>query len=408
MSDFFDIANLEQFCQEHPDSIAFAFLASRYLEAGDAAKAREVAQSGLARHPDYAFGHYILGLTHQQLQEPDKAREHLQRSVAFNDKNPQAWKRISELAGQSEAPREAREATLQYFLMDSFSKDAVQRFQREDMLQFDQFDADDSEAAAEAAENEREIDSLFEDDNTDNEDIDISSKVEAVFKETLGDITMGTERSEAERATAEEEDSAAADAFEHIPEGDDDDATRTDVAEADDSPESLDFGRIDEKDIPEPDDNADLEEFFEKYDAGDDEDPDLSGPDLPEDTTDADDGEDDLDAFSSVVNEIIAEKERTAPPMPDSPADEAAEPPAVEPETDSATEAPPADSDEVEPQRTRFGKPPILSPTLGEIYIAQGRFEEAIEVFEQLLEKDPENHRFQKKIQDIRQMLERR
>ncbi|MEL6824133.1 MAG: tetratricopeptide repeat protein, partial [Calditrichota bacterium] len=56
---------------------------------------------------------------------------------------------------------------------------------------------------------------------------------------------------------------------------------------------------------------------------------------------------------------------------------------------------------------TRFGRPPILSPTLGEIYIAQGRFEEAIEVFQQLLEKDPGNQRFQKKIADIQAMLDK-
>jgi tetratricopeptide (TPR) repeat protein len=55
--------------------------------------------------------------------------------------------------------------------------------------------------------------------------------------------------------------------------------------------------------------------------------------------------------------------------------------------------------------KTKFEKPPILSPTLGEIYIAQGRFEEAIDVFNQLLDKDPENTRFKRKIDDLQKIM---
>jgi pentatricopeptide repeat protein len=53
----------------------------------------------------------------------------------------------------------------------------------------------------------------------------------------------------------------------------------------------------------------------------------------------------------------------------------------------------------------KVNKPPILSPTLGEIYIAQGRFEEAIEVFKQLLQKDSQNTRFRRKIDDLQKIL---
>ena len=59
-------------------------------------------------------------------------------------------------------------------------------------------------------------------------------------------------------------------------------------------------------------------------------------------------------------------------------------------------------------ETAKFGRPPILSPTLGEIYIAQGRFEEAIDVFRQLLEKDPESARFKRKIQDLEIILQKR
>jgi tetratricopeptide (TPR) repeat protein len=60
------------------------------------------------------------------------------------------------------------------------------------------------------------------------------------------------------------------------------------------------------------------------------------------------------------------------------------------------------DSDET---NAKFSRPPILSPTLGEIYIAQGRFEEAVSVFQQLLAKDPQNSRYQRKIDDLKKII---
>jgi tetratricopeptide (TPR) repeat protein len=50
----------------------------------------------------------------------------------------------------------------------------------------------------------------------------------------------------------------------------------------------------------------------------------------------------------------------------------------------------------------------LLSPTLGEIYIAQERFEEAIEVFRKLLEKEPNNSRYKRKIEDLQQIIEKK
>jgi len=63
--------------------------------------------------------------------------------------------------------------------------------------------------------------------------------------------------------------------------------------------------------------------------------------------------------------------------------------------------------DEAKEETTHFGRPPILSPTLGEIYIAQGRFEEAIDIFRQLLDKDPENSRYRRKIADLEEILKK-
>ncbi len=48
----------------------------------------------------------------------------------------------------------------------------------------------------------------------------------------------------------------------------------------------------------------------------------------------------------------------------------------------------------------------IVSPTLGEIYAAQGEYAKAIKVYEVLLEKDPNEKKYQKKLDELRQRLE--
>jgi tetratricopeptide (TPR) repeat protein len=50
-------------------------------------------------------------------------------------------------------------------------------------------------------------------------------------------------------------------------------------------------------------------------------------------------------------------------------------------------------------------KSAIVSPTLGEIYLAQGQFAEAKEIFVQLLANDPENPKLQRKLSDIEALL---
>jgi tetratricopeptide (TPR) repeat protein len=48
---------------------------------------------------------------------------------------------------------------------------------------------------------------------------------------------------------------------------------------------------------------------------------------------------------------------------------------------------------------------PILSPTLGEIHMVQGRFQEARKIFEKILEKEPDNEKLKRKIRDIDDIL---
>ncbi len=52
-----------------------------------------------------------------------------------------------------------------------------------------------------------------------------------------------------------------------------------------------------------------------------------------------------------------------------------------------------------------LNNPSLLTPTFGEILIAQHKFEDALKVFRALIKKDPENPRFQKKIEFLNKLV---
>ncbi|MCB0277163.1 MAG: tetratricopeptide repeat protein [Calditrichaeota bacterium] len=446
MSTFFELSNLHRFCQNNPHSIAFAFLASRLLEEDQVEEALQVAERGISHHPTYAFGHYVLGVCHHRMNDFAKAKSHLEKSVAYNDKNPQAWKLMGEINEKLDLPLVAGECNLQYYLLDSFTRDAVLRFQKEDTVQFNEYESDDSlqfdnpfivdeeNALPPGPDREASIEDLFSGDDSITGGTDISQRVEAVFKETLGDISHDLDEEEPTMDNAgggvgntlemvnfleddltDDHGGDGDDFTEDLGEDEDGEAT-FDNAGGEESLEGLDmldFSQLEENEIPDPQDDGDetslnLDNFFNEYgnpsqaeakQSGETEAEDLGGLNFDDSMADGEEhfslGNDvDVDPsmdFSSMVEGIIAEQEedKTATDM------------------EMNFSAPEPEQPDKDDQTANFGRPPILSPTLGEIYIAQGRFEEAIEVFKQLLEKDPGNQRFQKKISDIQGMLAR-
>lgn len=439
MDNFMEINNLEAFFSENPDSLVFAILGSRYIEQGLFDRALAVTRKGMEKHPTYAFGHYVLGLCYYHLNDVAKAKTHLQLSVAYDDKNPGAWKILTEINASLDSAKEAEESKLKYYLLDSYNEDAVEQFQKEDLFNFSEFEAgqnqtmeddlpedvfpiDEQDAEGRFEDEEHSIDELFEENLKQEEEIDISQKVEEVFKETLGDMSIDIERKERPLVDADEEEEEA--------------QPEMITPEETDESRSKDPQNLTDKEI-----DLALEEFFSEHD----QDPfktdkKKSSPDHEETPFDEEDtydsfaepqedaptvSEEDFFDFDSVVDEFISEhQEDTEQPAAK------VEPPAAMSEEESETEpdiepsaiAETLDLPEISDMRSandqparrsreerasQFTRPPILSPTLGEIYIAQGRFREAIEVFAQLLDKDPSNQRFRKKIKDIQGMLDK-
>lgn len=90
-----------------------------------------------------------------------------------------------------------------------------------------------------------------------------------------------------------------------------------------------------------------------------------------------------------------------APPAREAPAGEA--PSQIEPEPESANSNGEQPSFE---ESTGFEREKIVTPTLGEIYAAQGQYAKAINVFELLLKKEPSNANYQKKVSFLKKKME--
>ncbi len=449
MNSFFEQNNLEKFYADHPDSIIFAFLAAKYIEAGMTQKARSIAEEGVRKHPFYAFGQYILGLCHYRLDDLNKAKTYLELSLANDVKNLQAWRLLGDINEELELGQSARDSSLQYYLLDPFNKDAAEAFQQSEMMQLNEFESmqlegefpGDTGDFSDYQQPEASLEDLFEVEMDETEELDISQKVDEVFKETLGDISIDREEASETRF---EEDTPTVDDFENIDLYDEEDENHQlpqfdppeetsplEVEAAESLPEESKEDDFEEIDIV-----SELDDFFSEYEIeelGDEKEEEVESDDMnfgnilfseskPENEDKPKESDVDLLDYSSMVEEIIADDAEEPGNKTESPAaeDETEFPYSYEPDEEFPGETPETQETEAEPgfepsqpslpsseKTTRFGRPPILSPTLGEIYISQGRFEEAIDVFQQLLEKDPENTRFQKKIKDVRSMLDK-
>jgi len=493
MTQFFDFDNLSKFYEKNKNSIAFAYLAARLIEKEEYQEAIDLCRQGVQSHPQYAFGHYIVGMAYYHLKNYNEAKKELEFSLAYDAATPRGWEVLSTVNEILNLSDDANDSNLNSYLYDVFNEEAVNNFV---------IDTKEGEMPApESSESsEPELDILDSDQELTDKDIDdlISTTTEKEdkgddFLKTLDDIFIEKEK----KATdAEPELPAEPEEMETLGESDDIDLKdiaekKDDIVTAEEFTSAIDsfFSEYEEKgkgegkeekkeeQPAEPDDTfptsdeeipsekveEDIEEGFEELK---DEDFDLDqeteqetstpqfGPvfEVPEqdETTSGesvdeapDESESELMDFSSVVSDIIEEEEKESTPetetlsepedlsteeisLEEKDAEDDETPIEQEEKTSNKKSIPTPDIHELDQQvelkkesgetgadagtkeTMKFGRPPILSPTLGEIYIAQGRFEEAIDVFRQLLEKDPDSARFKRKIQDLEAILKKK
>lgn len=376
MNQFLEISNLEKLYTQNPQSIIFAFLASRHLDQGDLESALSICEKGVQKHPEYPFGHFVLGLCHYHLNDYARAKKHLEIATALDDKNPRAWKLLGEINEKLDLTMLAEECYQQYYLLDSFNPDAMEKYQKEEMIDFGLFSKDNEsdllvgekmnfDMDKDAVEQGKESGRLFEDQlpGEDEEESFMDAGEEHEEKEKPGRSSDIVE----EEGPSLSEDNLAEDKS----------SLREDNLQEDMSEHRTEAFEIE----PDKEVSHGEETQFEERGSGEARDSIASEEEAGGEDADRDESEELLD-FRSVVKDIISE---TEPGDREIGGESAAEENEEWDETD---------------------RPPIVTPTVGEIYIAQGRFEEAVNVFHQLLREDPENQRYQRKVNYLKQIIE--
>ena len=395
MHEFLEISSLEKHFSEYPGSIIFAFLAFRNLEQGNTEKALAICENGVKRHPEYPFGHFVLGLCHYHLKDYSKAKTHLEISTAFDDKNPQAWKLLGEINEHLDLPIQADECNLKYYLLDSFNPDALEKYQKGEIIDFDVFKKQDEYDFAPPEKSAAE-----------------PQKVNEILEEKPEPIPPSEPVEEDKPSPSSEPVEEGRQSSISMKRDDFMEKMTRDISEFDEDNSFEAFSETIDIDQPEGRQDETIEdsnEFVPEPELSKPVDEEPSELNLDEEIrrgfedTGSEVSEELLD-FRSVVKDIISENDEES----DGSVEEKSAPrKKVKREEVVPKSALPEEEEEEEVQVSNLGRPPILTPTIGEIYIAQGRFKEAIDVFEQLLDKEPDNQRFQKKIKDIRSIIEK-
>ncbi|OPX35680.1 hypothetical protein B1H10_00730 [candidate division KSB1 bacterium 4484_188] len=462
MIEFTSLENLEKFFNTHPDSIVFAHLALRLMEEGNLERAQEICQEGLEKHPTFIFGHYVLALLKYRQKNFSEAKREFEFVLAHDPANPRAWNLLTEINESMNLAVMTQDSNLNYFLSDCFNSRAAEKYFTEDVVSMitpkDEILKDEFGESGTGEEIEKqveemsdaEIDNLFETVSPPEEETnDFEKALDEVFKDTFEEVEedkteedissllteakpLETEPGESAEASAEEELGEAMDSFfEEHEAGEDEKDFQVQVKE-----EITEDSESETPPNPETEFPTDFIEETSEEEAAEKV--------VPEEF----DNEEPID-FSSVVADIISERKEaperidfTEEPVEQPQITEQKEEEEIKPGIEKAPETPhepepaakieiqeetqqprveeksvppggPVATEEIEEKpsgktdTTHFGRPPILSPTLGEIYIAQGRFEEAMDVFRQLLDKDPENARYQRKLEDLENIIEK-
>ncbi len=432
MGVFLNINNLEKLYESYPTPTVYAYLASLYLDAGEVDKAIEICKQGLQEAADYPFLHFVLGKAFFLSRRFEDAQKELEIALAYQDQIPEAWHMMAKIGERTNSPVLAKESYLRYYLTSPFNQEAAQRFYKEEVYNVlsgeeDLLGPEEEEVVEEV---EPDLDSLFEEDTSqaELEEEDFQKTFDAIIgeseqqppEEEISDLLEESEEpAPSEPVTPQEEETGAKEeGGRELSEEEEDISQAIDsiLSQLTETEEAI--ARSQQEAAEEQGDIEEPEEKIEEINGTDES----EVPPEPLSVV-ADVGEEKIDDqpmdISAVVADIISEREEaeeetvefgeeeTKPEVEEDKPSPGSEPeiekvePSVELPEEETTE-------EQEPDKPKFGRPPILTPTLGEIYISQGRFEEAREVFEKLLEKDPENDRYRRKLEEVKNLIKRK
>lgn len=363
MTENLDIEFLEEYIERYPDSLMFARLADAYLKTNRVDKAVELCEQGIRKHPYYVTGHFVLGKCYLAKKEFEQAEKEFKRVLLFDPKYLAAHKYYGDVMkeiGWENTSSMSYKKILQIDPLDEVARSMAGEYILE------------SEKTPETAEPEK-------DQGHDKDPVDAIEPM-PVSPEEEDLLFEGEELKEEDVQQPEPEeqiDDRQAEEYSSLL----DDIFKDEVVE-------------EEKEAPPPEaQEEDIFKDLEETETTSDSSPEsyFSDLDFPEGPADkAQEGE--PPAFDDV--EPPSEQETQSMPFDFAP----------EPEPEEEKPSPPKEQPR-EPETKKTQKNKIVTPTLGEIYAAQGQYAKAIDVFETLLKKHPENEFYSKKITELQQKL---
>jgi len=368
-----DAKFLEEFFEKNPESVIFARLADTYLKMDKVDIATELCEGGIKKHPYYATGHFILGKCYLAKKKYELAEKEFKRVLLFDPKFLAAhkyygdlmkeigWKNTCETSYKKilqidPLDEVARNLSGEYILEGTETETEEHESGTEDQVDSFESQLAETKVGVDLMEpmpiSPEEEDILFQDEEEAREDTE--HKISAIE----GQVTQIDEE-KAEEFSYILDDIFQDEVVEEDKGGppmslDDESSDEEAIVEFEDDPESYLAQLRIEEETPKPENGPDLEpdpqsnigDSFQRFDSADFQEPSFKEPEPAE---------------------------KAPAPRPN--------------------------------KRRKARGDKIVTPTLGEIYAAQGQYTKAIDVFETLLKKHPENDFYLKKIDHLKQKL---
>jgi hypothetical protein len=125
-----EIEKLERRYAENPEGRFFAPLADAYRKAGQVDRALELVHSGLERHPDYLSAHIVLGRCLLDKGDDAEADKTFQAVLGLDAENIIALKSLAEISERAGKVVEARQWLQKLLVVDSMNVEAEADLQR--------------------------------------------------------------------------------------------------------------------------------------------------------------------------------------------------------------------------------------------------------------------------------------
>ncbi len=386
------------------DFILFASRAHALLEQNKAENALHLCEAGVRRFPRYADGHMVLGMCYRALDRVDEARVEFERALTFAPNNLAAMSALADINRQNGLHQIARDWQMKNLMYFPYNEVLQQELAGE-------LAALPQNPPAEAMPEEvTAVDELLSevDDEVSGEEAFLIDEVEeesaAVPEESGEEASLFEEPAPGESIAGEEQSS---DRFDPLA----DEPMLESFASGVERPDLSNFDKTDEDfavlmtDMFSPEsaesapEESGEEEWLEVQDIIIEDEATTEPPVVEEENSVPDEAEKLISELenSSGEDDALLMDDEVLPPETEAAPVYKAEPLDMPPEETR--------EDDVTIEKL-MNNPNLITPTFGEILIAQKKFVEARHVFMELSKKEPDNPRFVRKISFLDKFLQ--